>query len=396
MNPWLVIVCVAGAACAASCGRGQQAPQETPAPAKTGVESAQGATGVVRIDAGMLRDLRMTTARVEQRATSAEVDLLGEVEVDRDAYAEVAPPIDAQVVRLLAGQNSVVREGDPLAELRSPELGRARAELMTAETRAQLAARTFERKRALAAERIVAARELQQAESELQEAQAALRSVTSALRALGADPGGGEVPDDPSRFVVRSPIAGTVLERKAVVGQLAQASAPMFRVANLRRVWLTVHAFERDALQLMPKTPVRMTLAAMPGREFRGNVTLVGREVDASSRTLDVRVELPNPDGALRPGMSATAHVPLQSGVGAALTVPTAAVQRVGEEWVVFTPMGEGAFQMRSIGRGRDLGDEIEVVRGVSAGDTIVVEGAFLIKAEAEKAVGGDDHEHGN
>ena len=396
MNRWLVMVCVAGAACAASCGRNQQPPQETPAQAKPGVEAAPAAAGVVRIDAGMLRDLRMTTARVEQRAANAEVDMLGEVEVDRDAYAEVAPPIDAHVVRLVAGQNSVVREGDALAELRSPELGRARAELLTAETRAQLATRNVERKRALAAERIVAARELQQAESELQEAQAALRSVTSALRALGVEPAGDGTSDDPSRFVVRSPIAGTVLERKAVVGQLAQASEAMFRVANLRRVWLTVHAFERDALQLTPKTPVRITLAAMPGREFRGNVALVGREVDASSRTLDVRVELPNPDGALRPGMSATAHVPLQTGSRPVLTVPTASVQRVGEEWVVFTPAGEGAFQMRPIGRGRDLGDEIEVVRGVSAGDTIVVEGAFLIKAEAEKAVGGDDHEHGH
>ena len=394
MNRWMAmgLVCVV---CAASCGRNQP-PPEPAAPAKPDAARAPGSPGVVRIDAGMLRDLRMTTARVEQRAAGAEVDMLGEVDVDRDAYAEVAPPIDAQVVRLVAGQNSVVREGDALAELRSPELGRVRAELLTAETRAQLATRTLERKRALAAERIVAVRELQQAESELQEAQAALRSVTSTLRAIGAEAAGDGTSADPSRFVVRSPIAGTVLERRAVVGQLAQASEPMFRVANLRRVWLTVHAFERDALQLTPKTPVRITLAAMPGREFRGNVALVGREVDASSRTLDVRVELPNPDGALRPGMSATAHVLLQTGSRPVLTVPTAAVQRVGEEWVVFTPAGEGAFQMRPIGRGRDLGDEIEVVRGVSAGDTIVVEGAFLIKAEAEKAVGGDDHEHGH
>jgi cobalt-zinc-cadmium efflux system membrane fusion protein len=379
-----------------SCGRNQPPPQEGAAAPKSAVERSGTTADLIRIDAAMLRDLRMTTARVEERTTSPEVDMLGEVDVDRDAYAEVAPPIDAQVVRLAVGQNSVVREGDTLAELRSSELGRARAELMSAEARAELAARTVERKRALAAERIVATRELQQAESELQEAHAAVRSVTSALRALGAEAAGDPASDDPSRFVLRSPMAGIVLERKAVVGQLAQASQPMFRIANLRRVWLSVHAFERDAVQLAPKTPVRITLAAMPGREFHGTVALVGREVDASSRTLGVRVELPNADGALRPGMSATAHVPLQSGSRPVLTVPTASVQRVGEEWVVFTPMGEGAFQMRTIGRGRDLGAEIEALRGVAAGDTIVVDGAFLIKAEAEKAVGGDDHEHGN
>lgn len=395
MNRWLALGCLCVMSLV-SCGRNQPPPQERATSPKPDVERAGKTADLIRIDAAMLRDLRMTTARVEERTTSPEVDMLGEVDVDRDAYAEVAPPIDAQVVRLVAGQNSAVREGDTLAELRSPDLGRARAELMSAEARAQLAARTVDRKRALAAERIVAARELQQAESELQEAQAAVRSVTSALRALGAEASGDAVSDDPSRFVLRSPMAGTVLERKAVVGQMAQASQPMFRIANLRRVWLSVHAFERDAVQLAPKTPVRITLAAMPGREFHGTVTLVGREVDASSRTLGVRVELPNADGALRPGMSATAHVPLQSGSKPVLTVPTASVQRVGEEWVVFTPMGEGAFQMRAIGRGRDLGAEIEVLRGVAAGDAIVVDGAFLIKAEAEKAVGGDDHEHGN
>jgi cobalt-zinc-cadmium efflux system membrane fusion protein len=158
----------------------------------------------------------------------------------------------------------------------------------------------------------------------------------------------------------------------------------MFRIADLSHVWLVVHAFERDAVQLKPNTPVRITLAALPGRDFHGGVMVIGRQVDPSSRTLDVRVDLPNPDGALRPGMSATAHVPLQGD----------AVQRVGEDWVVFSPRGEGDFQIRKVGRGRDLGAEVEILRGVRAGDTVVVDGAFLLKAEAEKGVGGDDHDH--
>jgi cobalt-zinc-cadmium efflux system membrane fusion protein len=91
--------------------------------------------------------------------------------------------------------------------------------------------------------------------------------------------------------------------------------------------------------------------------------------------------------------MSATAHVPVQGESRTLLSVPAAAVQRVGEHWLVFLPKGDGTFEIRRIGRGRDLGDEIEVVSGVSAGDTVVVEGAFLLKAEAERVAGGD-HEH--
>jgi len=354
------------------------------------------APDVLRIDPSMLPDLRMTTAAVEERSASTEVDMLGEIGVNRDTYAEVAPPIDAQVVRLLVGVNSVVRQSEPLAELRSPELGRARAELLTAEARAKLAAQAVERKRTLAAERIVAARELQEAESQQEEAQAGLRAARSTLRAIGAESSDEATAADPSRFLLRSPIRGTVLERRAAVGQLAQSDTAMFRIADLARVWLTVHAFERDAVQLQPKMPVRITLAALPGREFRGAVSAIGHQVDPSSRTLDVRVDLPNPDGTLRPGMSATAHVPLQGGAQRILAVPAPAVQRVGEDWMVFSPHGEGSFQMHKVGRGRDLGSEIEVVRGVQAGDTVVVDGAFLLKAEAEKAVGGDDHGHEN
>jgi len=379
----------------AACGR--QAADSTPAAnsaAQGGhTPTAPAPTDVLKLDPAMLRDLRMTTARVESRSGSTDVDMLGEIEVDQDTYAEVAPPIDAQVVRLLVSANSLVRAGEPLAELRSPELGRARAEFIAADARARLAAQTVERRRALAAERIVAVRELQEAESQLLEAQAGLQAAGTTLRALGVNPADA-LPDDPARFVLRSPVTGTVLERAAATGQMAQASTAMFRVANLSRVWVTVHAFERDAAQVRRGVPVRITLAAAPGREIVGEVDLVGRLVDPVSRTVAVRIELANVDGWLRPGMSATAHVLVQADGRTLLTVPAAAVQRVGEEWVVFSPEAAGQFRVRRIGRGRDLGGEVEVAGDLQGGDTVVVDGAFLLKAEAEKSAGGDEHEH--
>jgi cobalt-zinc-cadmium efflux system membrane fusion protein len=382
-----------GFVCATSgCSREQARPVATEqkeadkAPAETSAD-------ILQIDPGMLRDLRMTTAAVEQRSGAADVDMLGEIDVNRDAYAEVAPPIDAQVIRLLASVDTTIDQGQALAELRSPDVGRARAEVSAAEARAQLAAQVLERKRSLAGERIVATREVQEAQSQYDEAQATLRAATSALRALGVELGDAAAAD-PSRFTLRSPIAGTVLERRAVVGQLAPTSEPLFKVANLRRLWLTVHAFERDAVQIRPRTPVRITLAAMPGREFRGQIAVVGRQVDPASRTVDVRVDLTNQDGSLRPGMSVTAHVPVEGATRTLLTVPAAAVQRVGEQWVVFSPAGDGRFRVRPVGRGRDLGAEVEIVSGLAAADTVVVEGAFLLKAEAEKRAGGGDHEH--
>ena len=386
MRTMLIVVTLVVAAC------GRQTTPESAAPAVPGrTESATPHdAGILRLDAAAVRDLRLTTSPVERRTASGEVDVLGELGVDRERYAEVAPPIDAQVVRLLVSANAIVAAGASLAELRSPELGRARADVITAEARLQLATQTADRKRTLAAERIAPARELQEAESQLQEARATHRAAIASVRALGVSET--DDSDDTARFVVRAPIAGTVLERAAVTGQLAQASQAMYRIADLRQLWLTVHAFERDAVQIARRAPVRITLAALPGREFQGQIAAIATRVDPASRTVDVRIDLPNPDGLLRPGMSATAHVPIQSGNRELLAVPAAAVQRVGENWVVFVPRGNDTFEVRRIGRGRDLGSEIEIASGLGADDTVVVDGAFLLKAEAEKASG--DHEH--
>jgi len=97
----------------------------------------------------------------------------------------------------------------------------------------------------------------------------------------------------------------------------------------------------------------------------------------------------------LRPGMSANARLELTGPSQTILAVPAAALQRVGERWLAFVPGSPQEFEMRPVGRGRDLGNDVEVVSGLKAGETVVVEGAFLLKAEAEKRRGsGDEHGH--
>jgi cobalt-zinc-cadmium efflux system membrane fusion protein len=168
----------------------------------------------------------------------------------------------------------------------------------------------------------------------------------------------------------------------------------LFRLADLSTLWLTVHAFERDAVRIQPGALVRVSFPALPGRSFTGRVAYVGRVVDPSSRTIPVRVDLPNPEDLLRPGMSATAWVKLGGDDDIVLAVPAAALQRVRGEWSVFIPRGDGSFQIRAVGRGRELDGEVELLSGVTAGETIVIDGAFLLKAEADKAHGAGSHDH--
>jgi cobalt-zinc-cadmium efflux system membrane fusion protein len=378
---------------AIACGGGS-APGEPPAattarPADTHPEEEN----AIHLGEDMVRDLRISTAIVTQRSGAREVAVLGEIAADQRRYAEVAPPTGGQVVRVLVDLNAAVRQGAPLAQLRSADLGRARADLLTADVRRDLAQQVLDRKRELAAERIIAAREVQEAEAAFRAAEAEAKAAASALRALGIQEDD-SVGDSPL-FYVRAPVSGRVIERRAILGQYADLASPLFIVADLSQVWLIAQVFERDAVNLRLGSTAHITLAALPGQEFDGRVTQVGRQVDAGSRTVPVRVELSNTSGVLRPGMSANARLEVAGESQTILVVPAAALQRVGAQWLAFIPRSPQEFEMRRVGRGRDLGNDVEVVSGLSAGETVVVEGAFLLKAEAEKRAGGGD-EHGH
>jgi cobalt-zinc-cadmium efflux system membrane fusion protein len=385
-----VLVSIA-ALCA--CGRAEDAAR--PADANAGAATRDVHTdeaNTVEVDEGMLRDLRITTRPVESRPGGERVVLLGALAVDQNAYAEVGAPVAARVTRLLANAGDVVSRGQTLAELTSPELGRERAEYLSARARLALADATLERKRSLAAEKIAPLREVQEAESAAGEARAALRASRAAIAAYGVEPPADEGDQaTSSAFSLVAPVGGTVIERTAVVGQMLDPATAAFRIGNLATLWLTVHAFERDAVRIQRGVRAQLSFPALPGQDFEGIVTLVGRHVESESRTVPIRIDVKNSGNLLRPGMSATAAVPVGATDAPILTVPVGAVQRVRNEWCVFVPRDDSHFEIRRIGRGRDLAGEVEILSGLRAGEQIVVDGAFLLKAQAER--GEADHD---
>lgn len=382
---WLALVLAIG------CGGGSHDHEAETTHEESGEEEHHDhADGVVHIERGMLRDLRVTTRPAESRAAGETATVLGELGVDEEAYAEIGTAIPARVARVLAAPGDTVRAGQPLVELESPDVGRARAAIADSRARVELAERTTARSQELVDQRIAAQRELEVAEAELASANAASRSAHDVLVSLGASRGRG------GRFVLASPIAGTVIERTALLGRLVDIEQPLFVVGDLARLWLTVHVFERDALRIREGVTARVLFPALPNQTFEGLVARIGSRVDPVSRTVAVRIVIGNPSRILRPGMSASALVPLGDADETVIAVPIQAVQRLEDGWCVFLPGGSpGDFEIRRVGRGRDLGGEVEILSGLRAGEQVIVDGAFLLKAEAEKqAGGGDEHHH--
>jgi len=188
-----------------------------------------------------------------------------------------------------------------------------------------------------------------------------------------------EVPDT---VVWRAPRDGIVLERTAVEGMRAQAGDVLFRIADHSVMWVMADVAEGDIGALKPGQPVKVTARAHPGRVFTGTISVVYPHLTKETRTVPVRIELPNPDLALLPDMYA--DVDIETGTGEpVVAVPESAVIDSGMRQVVILDRGDGRFEPRDVKLGRKGNGYVEVTSGLQDGESVVVNGNFLIDAES-------------
>ena len=172
----------------------------------------------------------------------------------------------------------------------------------------------------------------------------------------------------------------------------------MFTIADLGHVWVWIDVYERDLRRVHLEDDVVVAADAYPDELFRGKVSYISDQVDADTRTVRARIDVDNPSHKLRPGMFARVtltdpHFESTDRVSS-LVVPSGAVQRDGEEFVVFVAQGNNRFARHEVEVGRSAGGLTEILSGLASGDTVVVEGAFLLKSEASKEQMGAGHEH--
>jgi cobalt-zinc-cadmium efflux system membrane fusion protein len=336
-------------------------------------------------------------AVVEERAEASPIEATATIEPAAERQARVGSRIAGRVVALRARVGDRVSPGQVLAVVDSPELGRARADFLAALAEANLARETAERKKALFQERISAEREWREADAEAIRARAERDAAENRLHALGV--GDEDLPrlDGQghlnSTMVIASPIGGLVVEAGATLGQIIEPKDTLFVVMDLRSVWLQVDVYEQDLAQVRPGERATVRLRAAPGETYVGVVDNVGAVVDPKSRTVKVRVVLENPRNVLRPGMFATATIEGTAGEKRrALYVPSAAVQRLGKENVVFVARSETAFEPRHVELTRSGKEWTEIARGLDAGERIVTRGSFALKSELRKdELGGEE-----
>ena len=185
-----------------------------------------------------------------------------------------------------------------------------------------------------------------------------------------------------TRITLYAPIDGVIAELGVREGMTVASGAMLFRLVDLASVWVTAEVPEAQAAWLRPDAAVRATVPAWPGQVFQGKLSAILPEVNAATRTLRARIELANPGAKLKPGMFATlAFISVEE--RKALMVPSDAVIRTGERSVVMRVEGEGRFRAQEVAVGLEADGKTEILKGLSAGDKVVVSGQFLIDSES-------------
>lgn len=335
----------------------------------------------------------------EVRQVSGEQVLLApaELQPNADRIAKVGPRVSGRIQRVIATLGANVRAGQALATIWSPEAAEATAGLDSARAAERLARRSLERERDLFERRVAAQREVLEAEAAHAKAEAEVRAAEARLAAMGFSSRDGSKGRRDAVVTLTSPIGGTVIDRTASVDAPVGPDSVLFTIADLNTLWLTVRVPETSAAAIRRGQSVSVNVGALPERPVQGRIDYVAPIISPDTRTVDVRVEVPNRDRELRPGMSATARFDLpdrvpSTGTEQRVLVPRAAVQELNGATVVFVPGGDRQFTPRPVTIGAAYGSDVEVVSGIDPGDRIVVKGAFTLKSQAVRGAGGDHH----
>mgnify|MGYP000259329005 CR=1 FL=1 len=349
--------------------------------------------GTVRMTEEQVAAARIEVAEAGPGAVARRVSLPGTVAANADKLAHVPARVAGIVTALNKRLGDQVAAGEALAAVESAEIAAAKGDYLAALRTTELARVTFEREQRLWQRKVSAEQDFLKARTDWQEAQIRLDLARQKLAALGIGQAEAEaLPRQPiealRRQEVRSPIAGRVTARPAVLGAAVAADAEVYTVADLSTVWVEVAVPPSDLVFVKEGMPVRVRGEGEKTGE--GRIVFLSPVLDPETRSARAVVEVPNGDYAFPPGGFATAEVATEER-RVDVRVPRAAVQEVGGESVVFVRTPEG-FEKREVALGRGDQEGVEVVFGLDPGERYAAANTFVLKAELGKSEA--EHSH--
>jgi cobalt-zinc-cadmium efflux system membrane fusion protein len=350
--------------------------------------------GRVKLSPEGLKNAGIKTAAAKAEAITDTLAVTATISHNQDRLFHVTPRITGRVVDVRASVGSEVKAGSILAVLDSTELGQAKLEYIKSQTLLELAKANYDREKSLFDQKIAAKKDVLAAEAEYRKAEAEARSLHERLRLYGlSDQAINNLNNSPSLYTLTSPGPGVVIEREMSKGEVIEAGKKVATISDLSTVWVLLNIHEKDLAKVKQGTTVKIHTESYPGEVFAGKVAYIGNVVDPQTRTVPLRVEVPNPRARLKPGMFATAEVVTGISSTEAIIIPSSAIQKIEGKPSVFVQGKDGSFAKRELELGREFGNSVEVKAGLKEGEQVVVTGAFTLKSELLKE-GLEGHGH--
>ena len=314
------------------------------------------------------------------------LQLLGEIHLNQDRTVQIVPRVAGLVESVTASAGERVRKGQLLAVISSQALVGLRSELQAAEQRARLAGTVYVREKKLWEEKISAQQDFLQAQNAKQEADIAVQGARQQLLALGAGSARGA---NLTRYEIRSPIDGTITEKRITTGEAVKEDAPVFVVADLSSVWAEMTVQAKDINSVKPGQKATVKAGAFE-HAAQGTVSYVGALVGEQTRSATARVVLANPNGVWRAGLPV--NIALVAGeTSAPVTVANEAIQSVNDTPTVFGRYGD-SFEARPVELGSSDGRTTQILKGLRSAERYAAKNSFLLKADLGKSGASHDH----
>jgi cobalt-zinc-cadmium efflux system membrane fusion protein len=352
---------------AACSGTAESQPSFSPAPSTTAPD------GVVTV--GQASRAYIATRPVAVEAAAPVVRAPARLAFRDGAVSQINLPVPGRVTAVHVKTGDRVKAGDPLLTLSSPEAAAARAALAAARAEHEAARQEAARQDQMATTGVGIDSERVAAQAKLKQSDAELARATATAGLLGAGAG--------SVIVLRAPFDGTVIARRATVGTAAEPGGePLIEIGNPTSLWLVAEVFERDLVQVHEGADVDVELST-DDEPLHGRVVTVGSALTGTLRTAPVYIALDGERTDVRAGMFARATI--KAPAGQSIVLPAEAVLvKNGKKYVVYVEEA-GKFHPREVSVGRSVDGTVQVLSGLSVGESVVVKGALLVDGAAEQ-----------
>ena len=322
----------------------------------------------VQLSSQRMQSIGVQIGEVKFQPVNDEIRFFGNVQADERRLAYVQTRFSGWIRKLYVdATGDFVRKGQPLFTIYSPELVTTEQEYLIARKNQADLRQSSVTGVASGAVSLFSATKDRLLQWEI---------PPSEIAQLDTD---GKVITD---LTINSPVSGYITEKNALPNMYVQPETHLYTVSDLSEVWVLAQVFQSDAGKIKPGDHAEVTVDAYPGKVFLGRVDYLLPQVDTVTRTLPVRLVIPNPGLKLRPGMYV--NVRLKQSLGKQLVVPGSAVFHSGTRSLVFAYRGDGNIEPREVELGSRVGEQQIVAKGVHAGEQIVTSANFLIDSEAQ------------